>query len=167
MPSGFNAGLSIRSQSITPRNKKLAGILLLAGGIAWLAFHAKFAQYALTGLSWNQAAGTVTSRDVTSIPTVQFVASDGAVYSFTEDYFLLCGRQRGFCLRRTFEPGQTVPVVYDPDAPKWAYIHDWALLANVGAWFALALICLCVPWVAFSGPPARVSMRLSRETEAD
>lgn len=138
-------------------------VILLAGGVAWLTFHAEFARYALTASSWATAEGTVVSRDATSIPTVQFAAGDGAVYSFSEDYLLMCGRRRGFCLVRTFKPGETVPVVYDPAAPKRAYIHDWALFANVGGWFVLAIVCLFVPWIAFSGKSPAISIQLGRD----
>lgn len=168
----FSSKFSVRTRSVTPRRKGAlwGGVLLLAGAVAWLYFHAGFAWYALTGSLWKHAEGTVVSAGRTPIPTVQFTARDGLVYQFSEDYIQLCGGRRDFCLIRTFVPGQAVPVVYDPLAPRRAFIHDWALFENVGSWFLMALVSLLLAWmiwIAFSGKPANITVSLGSEANLD
>lgn len=67
----------------------------------------------------------------TSRPIVEFSTPGGARYAFTEDYVRLCRGRRSFCFVPSFEPGEQVPVVYNPRDPARAYIHDWVLLATV------------------------------------
>jgi hypothetical protein len=128
--------------SIAPRTEqKPRGVALLGGtillvGVVWLLWVQRgFAEYALTGIFWDEAQGTVVdathrSRN-TSKPIVEFSTPDGAMHAFTEDYVRLCGGRRSFCFIRSFEPGEQVPVVYNPREPAQAYIHDWALFATV------------------------------------
>jgi hypothetical protein len=129
----------------------LAGTILLAGTVWLLWMNRGFAEYALTGIFWEKAQGTVVdvthSYRPTSRPIVEFSTPDGARHAFTEDYLQLCGHRRTFCFVRSFDPSEQVPVVYNPREPAQAYIHDWALFATVlsvfleaGAAVLLALV---------------------------
>lgn len=104
----------------------------------WLQFG--FAVYAVSGFSWIHTNGTVTSFRHTDTPTIQFTTRDGSLIAFREDYFLMCHRSP--CFVRRFDPGQVVPVVYDPGTPARAYVDDWALLVNTIEWFVMAGIFL-------------------------
>jgi hypothetical protein len=95
------------------------------------AINRGFADYALTGWFWNQTGGTVMDAASTSTPTIEFTTPDGATHEFREDYIILCQGKRSFCFIRDFDPGQQVPVVYNPGSPKMAYVHDWALSSTV------------------------------------
>ena len=99
-----------------------------------------FAMYAATGFSWMHTNGTVTSSRTSDVPTIQFKTRDGSPVAFKEDYFLMCHRSP--CFVRHFDPGQLVPVVYDPDTPMRAYVYDWALFVNTIEWFVVAGIFL-------------------------
>jgi Protein of unknown function (DUF3592) len=132
--------------ALAPRTKQrprrvafLGGTILLIGLIWLLWMQRGFAEYALTGIFWEKAQGTVinlthasTSKSgTTSRPIIEFATPDGRRYAFTEDYVRLCGHRRSFCFIRSFDPGEQVPVVYNPREPMQAYIHDWALSATV------------------------------------
>lgn len=148
---GTGVSVGSRTQQRRPGLALLGGVVLLAG-VAWLLWMQRgFADYALTGFFWDKVQGTVidpthNSRP-TSKPIVEFSTPHGARYAFTEDYVLPCAGRRSFCFIRTFDPGERVPVVYNPRDPTRAYIHDWALTATVltvfleaGAGLLLALM---------------------------
>jgi len=119
----------------------IAAIFLGVGIPFFLWSQIGFALYAVSGFSWIHTDGTVTSSRTTAKPTIQFTTRDGSPIAFTEDYTLICGR-RSFCFRRSFDPGQVVPVVYSPGTPARAYVYDWALFSNVIMWFAMASVFL-------------------------
>jgi hypothetical protein len=155
MAPGFRASVSLRSRSKTAWGTRsrgavlLGGTLLVAAAILYLSVQVSFAKYAFTGLWWIHTEGTVTNSATTSVPTIRFTARDGSAVLFKEDYILLCGGGRSFCWIRDFTPGQVVPVVYDPAEPTRAYVHDWALFANVLGWFAVAGIGLILALIMF------------------
>ena len=121
--------------------------------------------YAVSGFSWVHASGTVTSSRTTDVPTIQFKTPDGSPIAFKEDYYLMC--HRGFCLQRYLDPGQVVPVVYDPDTPTRAYVYDWALFSNVIMWFVMAgIFLLFVLLVVGVRLPTNFSIRLGRSPDA-
>lgn len=168
MPVRFGANISVRSRSTTGFAARspglvLLGLVLLVGGcIFFLWQEGGFALYALTGFRWIHTDGTVTNTRSTSNPKIQFIARDGSPVLFNEDYILLCGR-RSFCWIRDFQPGQVVPVVYDPTEPRRAYVHDWALFATALTWFLMAGIALLLALLAclrFIKPPASFSIRM-------
>ncbi len=99
-----------------------------------------FAMYAASGFWWIHTNGTVTSSRTTHVPTIQFSTRDGSPIAFKEDYYLMCHRDP--CFVRDLDPGQVVPVVYDPDTPTRAYVYDWALFSNTITWFVMAGIFL-------------------------
>jgi len=129
----------------TPTEQKRTGVGFLGGtillaGVVWLLWMQRgFAEYALTGIFWDKAQGTVvdvthrssSTPGPTSRPVVEFSTPDGTLHAFTEDYVRLCGHRRSLCFTRSFDPGEQVPVVYNPREPAQAYIHDWALFATV------------------------------------
>jgi hypothetical protein len=168
MPSRFKVNVRIRSRALTviPRRRGLAlfgGAILTAGTILLLYANLDFGRYAVTGLFWSEAQGTVTNTRTTSTPTIQFLTRDGVPYAFEEDYILLCGGRGSFCFVRSFDPGEVVPVVYDPGTPARAFVHDWALFAGVITWFAeagagLFFAGLCA--LAFVNKPLEMSLRL-------
>jgi hypothetical protein len=108
-----------------------------------LWFDFDFARYAVTGFFWEQTTGTVTSPGTTFEPTIRFESIDGLSHSFSEDYIIVCGR-RVPCWPRRLQHGEVVPVVYDPARPQRAFVHDWALFANILTWLFMAgltLVC--------------------------
>ncbi len=113
-------------------------MLLVGGCIFFLWQEGGFASYALTGFRWIHTDGRVTNPSTTSKPSIQFTAGDGSPVLFKEDYILLCAGSRSFCSIRDFQPGQVVPIVYDPSEPGRAYVHDWALFATAMTWFLVA-----------------------------
>lgn len=137
--------INVRSEgpaggSLSPRRvfALLGGMVLVVGLCILLGVNIRFAEYALTGFSWDEADGRVVSSHTTSTPRIQFVSRDGASHVFDENYIQMCAGRRSFCFIRNFTPGQSVPVVYDPTVPERAFVHDWALSANVINWFAEA-----------------------------
>jgi hypothetical protein len=176
MPIRFSSNISIRSRSTTgfaPQRRGmvlLGGMLLLAGCIFYLWQEGGFALYALTGFRWSHAEGTVTSPKRTSKPTIQFSAGDGSPVLFKEDYILLWGGRSSFCWIRDFQPGQVVPVVYDPGEPARAYVHDWALFATAISWFVVAgiglffALIMCVPFIK---TPVNLSIGVQRSADPE
>jgi hypothetical protein len=142
MPFSFNARTTVRSVEPARSNRRgwalLGGICLLAACVFLLWLNFSFARYAVTGFRWVETDGTVVTRHRTSAPTIHFSARDGASYNFSEDYYLIC--RRSLCFVRNFQPGQVVPVIYDPSVPERAFVHDWALSVGVFNWFAAAVI---------------------------
>lgn len=138
--------VSVRSHATRTIALRRSPLLLIAAlffglGIPlFLWLQVGFAIYAASGFSWIHTNGTVTSSRTTDVPTIQFTTRDGSPMAFKEDYFLMC--HRSFCLVRSFDPGETVPVVYDPHTPARAYVYDWALFANTIEWFVMAGIFL-------------------------
>ena len=168
MPSRFNFSVKIQQQAsqATPKRRStaVAGCVLLIAGLIcllWLRFD--FARYAVTGFLWHQTEGTVINPRITSAPTIQFASREGATHTFTEDYYLLCGRRSSICFIRDFSPGQIVPVVYNPCAPQIAFVDDWALTANVITWFTEAgavIVLAMIATVLLSNTPPRMSFQL-------
>jgi len=111
------------------------GVVLLAACGLLLWVNRGFGVYALTGFLWPSTNGVVVSPRRTSSPMIQFQTRDGGTEQFTEDYILLCGSSRDFCWIRNFDPGQVVPVVYDPARATRAYVRDFALYSNVVLFF--------------------------------
>lgn len=154
---------SLAARSTRSRPKAIFFCAILLAGVALLLWiNRGFALYGLTGLFWSQAEGTVIKAEPNnSKPTIQFSTPDGSVYSFSEDYILLCGGSRTFCTIRDFTLGQQVPVVYDPTQPNLAFVHDWALTATVidvfiEAGFGFLLVLMLA--VLLIKKPLRVSM---------
>jgi Protein of unknown function (DUF3592) len=144
----------------------LGAALLVAALIFLLSLRIGFARYAFTAFLWKHANGTVVSLRSTTNPTIQFAANDGP-HAFSEDYFLLCGR-RSLCFRRTFTPGEVVPVVYDPDAPNRAYVYDWALFATIVEWCieaGILLVLLLGLAGFFRGGSSSTSIRIGPDPE--
>jgi hypothetical protein len=106
----------------------------MAALIFLLALRLGFARYAFTAFLWERTDGAVISTRRTTDPNIQFAAGDGSLHTFSEDYFLLCGR-RSLCYRRSFTPGEMVPVVYDPAEPSRAFVRDFALYSTIFEWF--------------------------------
>jgi len=138
--------VSVRSRTTRTLAFRQSPLLLIAAiffgvGIPLFLWHQiGFAMFAATGFSWIHTSGTVTSSRTTDRPIIQFTTRDGSPVAFKEDYYLMCHRSP--CFVRDFEPGQVVPVVYDPDAPTRAYVYDWALFSNTVEWFVMAAIFL-------------------------
>lgn len=170
MPSSFNARFRVATQDGVkpqPSNQRglalFGGALLLCGVLFLLYVNFGFARYALTGFLWMRTDGTVLSPSRTSTPTIQFTSGDGAAHVFTEDYVILCGGRRTFCFIRDFNPGQLVPVVYDPGAPQRAFVHDWALFSSTITWFleaGAALLLALMLAVALAKKPLAISVQL-------
>lgn len=121
--------------------------ILAVTGLLWM--NRDFIDYALTGLSWSKADGVIINTKTTDKPSVQFSTADVGIRIFKEDYNLLCGTRHSICFDRNFAPGEVVPVVYDPNSSTRAFIHDWALTANVisvfieaGIWFFLVVLLI-------------------------
>ena len=133
----YNVRVQSRETAAPPGQRGLrvlGGAVLFLGCVALVCWNIGFGRYAVTGLFWAVSSGTVISDRMTSDPTIEFTARDGATYRFSEDYWFVCGR-RSFCFVRDFDPGEEVPVVYDPSAPRAAFVDDWALRAGVISWF--------------------------------
>jgi hypothetical protein len=147
----------------------LAIAALLAAALFLVWMNRGFADYALRGWRWSETEGTVTDASTTSAPTIAFSTPDGAKHAFREDYIILCGSRRSFCFMRNFDPGQQVPVVYDPHAPQAAFVHDWALKSGVITWFleAGAAILLALMMLALVKGNIRASVRLNAHGGAD
>jgi len=142
----------IRTTAVTTahRGKAIFGCAaLMAMFILLLCLRLGFARYAFTWFVWQNALGTVMSARSTTHPTIQFAAVDGSLHAFDEDYFLLCGR-RSLCYRRSFSPGEGVPIVYDPDAPSRAFVHDFALYSTIFEWFVEAFFLLLLALLFFN-----------------
>jgi hypothetical protein len=113
----------------------ILGIALLIAGLVFLLWlRLGFARYAFTAFLWQRTDGTVISTRRTTDPSIRFAAGDGSLHTFSQDYFLLCGR-RSLCYRRNFTPGEVVPVVYDPAEPNRAFVRDFALYSTIFEWF--------------------------------
>ena len=163
--------VSLRSHATRTIALRRGPLLLIAAiffglGIPLFLWHqVGFAIYAASGFSWVRTNGTVTGSHTTDVPTIQFTMRDGSPMAFKEDYFMMC--HRSFCFVRYFDPGQIVPVVYDPDAPTRAYIYDWALFSNTIEWFVMGGIFLLFV-LLFLGVrvPLNLSVRLGRGPNA-
>jgi hypothetical protein len=132
------------TRTAAPRGRTILFFaFLMAGLIFLLCLRLGFARYAFTCFLWERAEGTVVTTFRTTDPTIQFVGQDGSLHSFSEDYFLLCGR-RSLCFRRSFSPGEVVPVVYDPAAPNRAFVRDFALYSTIFEWFVEAFFLLVI-----------------------
>lgn len=173
MRISFNATLRPTTPRITlsRRTALLAGAVLLLGDLCLLICNFGFAAYAMGGfLTWSHANGTVLSAANSSAPLVEFVADDGTVHQFSEDYILLCGARYSLCYIRDFTVGQSVPVVYEPLNPRRAYIHDFALLENSVTWFAEALIGLLFLWMMtfrVTGKGGSFSLQVGQAAQPD
>ena len=161
-----------REEQKRPGVAILGGMILLAGAVWLLWMNRGFAEYALTGIFWDKAEGTVVnathSSRSTSRPIVEFSAADGDRYAFNEDYVRLCGGRRSFCFVRSFDPGEQVPVVYNPREPMQAYIHDWALSATVLTVFleaGAALLLALMMVVLLRRRPIGVTIRFGGNDE--
>ena len=166
MPFSFNTRTTVRSVELAQPNRRgralFGGICLLAACVVLVWLNFSFARYAVTGFRWVETDGTVVSLHKTSSPTIQFTAGDGASYNFSEDYYLIC--RRSLCFVRYFQPGEVVPVIYDPSAPQRAFVHDWALSVGVLNWFAAVVIgalFALVIFVALAKKPINFSVRVS------
>jgi hypothetical protein len=170
MPVRIRANFTVRPQA---RKRKplalLAGMLLLLCG-AYLVWQGRsFGRYAFTGFLWAPSAGVVISPARTSRPVIQFAGPDGAVHQFKEDYWRVCGQRLSFCFVRDFNPGQIVPVIYEPAAPDRAFVHDWALTAGVLSWFLEAGVLLLLALMmcaALIKQPLGLSVRIGEPPEA-
>ena len=170
MPTHFNARFQVATQAEAELQTSgqriwalLGGTLLLCGVLYLLYANFVFARYALTGFLWVRTDGTVLSPRRSSTPVIEFATSDGASHLFTEDYVILCGGRRTFCLIRDFNPGQMVPVVYDPAAPQRAFVHDWALISGVITWILEvggALLLALMLAVTLVKKPLRISVQV-------
>jgi Protein of unknown function (DUF3592) len=187
MPSHFNASFKVEArpredsqatadaqagiESRAPNRRAgavLGGVLLVAGAILFLWLNIGFARFALTGFLWERTSGIVQDASRTSIPTIQFVTSDGVSHLFKEDYILLCGGRSSMCLIRDFDPGQVVPVVYDPSSPQTAFVHDWALFAGVISWLLVAcagLFFALMTFLACTKKPLNLSIQIGKKPD--
>lgn len=152
-------------QPARPRGVRiLCGTALLAMAAALLWIDRGFADYTVTGLFWNQAQGTVIEARNSSVPTIEFTTPDGVTHDFKEDYILLCGGSRRFCWMRDFTLGQQVPVVYKPQNPSRAYIHDEALYGSVLGFLAdlvVSLLLVLLVLAAVRRRPIQASVQFS------
>lgn len=160
------------TRTIAPRRGPLLFIATIFFGVGipiFLWYNISFAVYGVSGLSWIHTNGTVTSSRTTEVPAIQFTARDGSPTAFTEDYIVMCG-SHSFCFRRSFDPGQVVPVVYDPGTPTRAYVYDWALFSNTITWFLMAgfwlLFLLLFVGVRFPASATNFSVRIGRSPDA-
>jgi hypothetical protein len=99
--------------------------------------------------------GTVVHAVPPSQPVIQFTTPNGASHQFIEDYDSLCSGRRSLCFARDFTPSQRVTVVYNPDRPGLAFVHDWASYATVIKFYAevgLVLLALLVVLLALLPP---------------
>lgn len=144
MPITFSTRISVETrQGTRPRGGALLAVfVLLAMAVILLWLDRGFAEYTMTGILWDQAQGTVVDATNNSVPTVEFSTPDGATHQFKEDYILLCQGSRRFCFVRSFQLGEQVPVVYNPQRPARAYIHDEALYGSVLGFFVDAILAL-------------------------
>jgi hypothetical protein len=132
----------VSTQTRGRRGKAILGVALLMVLLIFLmGLRLDFARYAFTAILWQRADGTVVNPGRVWNPTLQFVAHDGSLHAFNEDYGLLCGR-RSLCFPRNFTRGEVVPVVYDPAAPERAFVRDFALYSTIFEWFVEAFILL-------------------------
>lgn len=144
----------------SPFVRRLGTALFMALLLGYLWFNFDFARYAVTGVFWKQTAGTVTSPGTTFEPTIRFEGIDGLSHFFSEDYILVCSR-RVPCWPRGLHQGEVVPVVYDPARPQRAFVHDWALFANILVWlFVLGMTLLCALIVAMRESGKAMSLRI-------
>ncbi|HTX75479.1 MAG TPA: DUF3592 domain-containing protein [Terracidiphilus sp.] len=154
-----------RQTPLAPRSpgvRLMAGIVLLAMAATLLWLDRGFADYTVTGLFWDQAQGTVVDARNNAVPTIEFSTPDGATHGFKEDYILLCGGSRRFCVIRDFTLGEQVPVVYKPRDPSRAYVHDWALYASVLGFFVdlvATLLLLLLLFLAVRRKPIEASIQ--------
>jgi len=170
----MKVNVSVRSRTTRTIALRRGPLLIIAAiffgvGIPLFLWHnIGFAMYAVSGFSWAHTNGTVTSSRTTDVPTIQFTARDGSPIAFTEDYILMCG-SRSFCFRRYFDPGQVVPVVYDPSTPAKAYVYDWALFSNTITWFVMAglflLFVLFFLGIRLPKRPINLSLRIGRSPD--
>jgi hypothetical protein len=131
MPVRIRTDIGVEQRGSSPRGVRiLAGFVLIAIVAALLWTQRGFAEFALLGNFWEETAGTVVKAADSSVPTIEFTTPDGATHSFSENYWILCGR-RSLCFRRNFTVGEQVPVLYDPKSPRTALVHDWALTATI------------------------------------
>lgn len=133
----IRTGARITTRMRPASGKAIFGAVgLMAMFLVLLLLHLDFARYAFTAFAWEDAEGTVTSLRRTDDPAIRFVARDGTLHMFSEDYWLLC--HRSLCFTRNFTPGEIVPVVYDPGTPQRAFVHDFALYSTIFEWFVEA-----------------------------
>jgi Protein of unknown function (DUF3592) len=161
---------SLATSSTRSRPKAIFFCAILLAGVAFLLWlNRGFALYGLTGLFWSETEGTVIHARNPSTPTIQFSTPDGALYSFSEDYILLCGGRSSFCFIRDFTLGQQVPVVYDPRKPDLAYVHDWALTATVITVFieaGIGFLIILMLALLLINKPVRVSMNFDSNSDS-
>jgi hypothetical protein len=172
MRFSFHATLRPAAQrAVSPKTALLAGLVLLTMDVVLLLLGLGFAEYGLGGfLWWSQANGTVVNASNSSVPTVEFVADDGTLSQFHEDYIALCQTRRSFCWVRSFAVGQRVPVVYDRHDPSRAYIHDWALTANALTWVFEACAGLLLVWMLtfrLSGKARSFAVQIGHSASAE
>lgn len=137
-----NTRTRVTTRTPARRGTAILGIAaLMVMLIFLLGLRLDFARYAFTSFLWKRAEGTVISTRRTIDPTIQFAAGDGSLHTFSEDYVLICGR-RSLCFRRSFAPGEVVPMVYDPATPERAFVHDFALYSTIFEWFVEAFFLL-------------------------
>ena len=137
---------------------------LMAMFLVLLLLRLDFARYAFTAFAWERAEGTVRSPHWTTDPTVEFVARDGSLHTFSEDYWLLC--HRSLCFTRSFTPGQIVPVVYDPATPQRALVRDFALYSTIFEWFVEAFFFVLFALLMFAmlrGRSSSVAIRFGSD----
>lgn len=172
MRISMRGGARLGAEQQAPQRRRgvtiFAGAILIIGGAILLWINRGFADYALTGSFWNQTDGTVMDAARTSTPTIEFTTPDGATHEFREDYIILCQGKRSFCFIRDFDPGQQVPVVYNPGSPEMAYVHDWALISIVIAVFletAAELFFMLMMVVMVRRRPIRATVRFGGDED--
>jgi Protein of unknown function (DUF3592) len=144
MRIGISSSGRITTRTGARRSTAMLGAAVLMAMLVFLLWlRIGFARYAFTAFQWERANGSVTSAVPTTDPTIQFVAPDGSRHAFNEDYFLLCSR-RSLCFRRTFTPGEIVPVIYYPADPSRAYVRDFALYSTIFEWFVEAFFLVVI-----------------------
>lgn len=150
MQIAVNSRTRVTTWTSPHRGKAIFGCAaLMAMLLLLMCLRLGFARYAFTWFLWQRADGTVMNSRSTTNPTLQFAAVDGSLHAFNEDYFLLCGR-RSLCYRRSFAPGEVVPVVYDPASPGRAFVHDFALYSTIFEWFVEAFFLLLIALLFFN-----------------
>lgn len=146
----------------------LGGVVLVVCAISFLWYNIGFARYALTGFLWERTSGIVQDASRTSTPTIQFSSRDGVAQLFKEDYILLCGGRSTFCWIRDFNPGEVVPVVYDPGSPQTAFVYDWALFSGVISWILMACAGIffgLITVLVFTKKPLNLSIQIGKKTD--